>query len=176
METFNIGILEAGSLFHRNGYHKKGKFNLLMKQYVVSELKSKGAKTIKQAKTLQNVKKIEDVFTPFFTDGEAVISKVALFFLLRTKLSYRIKYEDVGTVRNRIGSIFDVSYNKKSSVFTLKNPVPHNFLYIENKTKPGTPQLSVIEQDTDLFTTTNLLCSSEEIKPSILDKILNIDF
>ena len=176
MGILSLDFTDAGIIFNKDGNYKTDQFNLTLKQYVVSELKSKGAKTINEAKTLQSVKKIEDVFTPFFTDGEAVISKVALFFLLRTKLSYRIKYEDVGTVRNRIGSIFDVSYNKKSSVFTLKNPVPHNLLYIENKTKRGTPQLSVIEQDTDLFTPTNLLCSSQEIKPSILDKILNIDF
>ena len=183
MDTLNIGILEAGSLFHRNGYHKKGKFNLLMKQYVVSELKSKGAKTIKQAKTLQNVKKIEDVFAPFFTDGEAVISKVALFFLLRTQLSYRMRAEDLHTIQNRIGSIFDISYNKKTKEFTLNETVPQNLLagiyfnnifkekavpknllYIENKTKLGTSLLSVIEQDTDVFSTTNCLRSTEDIK------------
>ena len=164
METFNISILEAGALFNKDENYKKGKFNLLMKQYVVSELKSKGAKTIKQAKTLQNVKKIEDVFTPFFTDGEAVISKVALFFLLRTQLGYRMRAEDLHTIQNRIGSIFNISYNKKTKEFTLKNTVPQNLLYIENKTKLGTSLLSAIEQDTDVFTVTNCLRSTEDIK------------
>jgi len=164
METFNIGILEAGALFNKDENYKKGKFNLLMKQYVVSELKSKGAKTIKQAKTLQNVKKIEDVFTPFFTDGEAVISKVALFFLLRTQLGYRMRAEDLHTIQNKIGSIFNISYNKNTKEFTLKNTVPQNLLYIENKTKRGTSLLSAIEQDTDVFSTTNCLRSTEDIK------------
>tara|TARA_R110001606_G_scaffold178747_2_gene325410 strand:- start:25 stop:1560 length:1536 start_codon:yes stop_codon:yes gene_type:complete len=164
METFNIGILEAGALFNKDENYKKGKFNLLMKQYVVSELKSKGAKTIKQAKTLQNVKKIEDVFTPFFTDGEAVINKVALFFLLRTQLGYRMRAEDLHTIQNRIGSIFDISYNKKTKEFTLKNTVPQNLLYIENKMKLGTNVLSATEQDTSVFSTTNCLRSTKDIK------------
>lgn len=164
METFNIGILEAGALFNKDENYKKGKFNLLMKQYVVSELKSKGAKTIKQAKTLQNVKKIEDVFTPFFTDGETVISKVALFFLLRTQLGYRMRAEDLHTIQNKIGSIFDISYNKKTKEFTLKNTVPQNLLCIENKTKLGTSFLSVSATDTDVFSTTNCLRSTKDIK------------
>ena len=164
MDTFNIGILEAGALFNKDENHKKGKFNLLMKQYVVSVLKSKGAKTIKQAKTLQNVKKIEDVFTPFFIDCEAVISKVALFFLLRTQLGYRMRAEDLHTIQNRIGSIFDISYNKKTKEFTLKNTVPQNLLYIENKMKLGTNVLSATEQDTSVFSTTNCLRSTKDIK------------
>ena len=164
METFKCDVTEAGVLFNTDGNYKKSKFSLLLKQYVVCELRSKGAKTINQAKTLQNVKKIEDVFLPFFTDGEAVMSKTALFFLLRSKLDYRMRSEDLQTVQNKIGSIFDVSYNKKSMEFTLKNTVPQFILYIENKTKRGTTVLPVIERDTERFSFTNLFRSTEEVK------------
>tara|TARA_R110002074_G_scaffold391641_1_gene576501 strand:- start:422 stop:1495 length:1074 start_codon:yes stop_codon:yes gene_type:complete len=176
METFKCDVTEAGVLFNTDGNYKKSKFSLLLKQYVVSELRSKGAKTINQAKTLQSVKKIEDVFTPFFTDGEAVMSKTALFFLLRSKLDYRMRSEDLQTVQNKIGSIFDVSYNKKSMQFTLKNTVPQFILYIENKTKRGTAVSSVIERDTERFSFTNLFRSTEEVKHPKNDEFKEIYF
>jgi energy-coupling factor transporter ATP-binding protein EcfA2 len=176
MNILSLDFTEAGVLFNEHGNYKTDQFNLMLKQYVVAELKSKGAKTINQAKTLQSVKKIEDVFTPFLNDNEVVMSKASLFFLLRAKLDYRIKCEDIGIVKNRIGSIFDVSYNKKSKEFTLKNTVPQFILYIENKTKRGTNVSSVVEKDTDLFSVTNLLCSSEEVKHQKNDEILKLDF
>ena len=89
---------------------------------------------------------------------------MALFFLLRTQLGYRMRAEDLHTIQNRIGSIFDISYNKKTKEFTLKNTVPQNLLYIENKMKLGTNVLSATEQDTSVFSTTNCLRSTKDIK------------
>ena len=75
-----------------------------------------------------------------------------------------MRAEDLHTIQNKIGSIFDISYNKKTKEFTLKNTVPQNLLCIENKTKLGTSFLSVTATDTDVFSTTNCLRSTKDIK------------
>jgi len=75
-----------------------------------------------------------------------------------------MRAEDLHTVQNKIGSIFDIFYNKKTKEFTLKNTVPQNLLYIENKTKLGTSLSSTKSTDTDVFSTTNSLRSTKDIK------------
>ena len=146
-----INFIDAGALFNTNDNYKTNNFNILLKQIVVKELKEKGATTMQQAKTLQSVERIESAFKPYLKNNEVVIGKSDLFNILRTKLHYRTRSENISVVRSKIGSCFDVSYCKKEKKYTLKKEVLKNNLYIEKKRKKGTTTSPLIAIHTDVF-------------------------
>jgi len=119
MTAAKLNFTDASVLFTSDDNHKPANYNNLIKRIVVNALKTKGVPTIEHAKILQSATTIEEVFKPYLKDGKAKFKKDEIFKILRQKLYYRTKTENVAVLKSKIGVLFDVEYSKFTKKFTL---------------------------------------------------------
>ena len=116
-----------------------------------------------------------------------VISKNNLEDIFKTKLHYKRSQFNRSVIINKIGFVYDVTYCKKARTYTLKKGNHILFSSIDNPTKSGTTQVVENEivkpQKIDFFPNGHQTGKSAkkektppELEPSILDKILCVDF
>jgi len=134
MQGAELSFTDGAILFNSDENYKTANFNTLLKRIVIGRLKEKGTANIEQAKTMQAVQNIENVFYPMTKEGIVYFTKNELFTIFRKKLGYRNRTENIEVVKSKIGFLFDVQYCRKNKIFTLKKGDTLSFtLYQQNK-------------------------------------------
>jgi hypothetical protein len=139
----------AASIFTKDKNHTPAEFSLLLKRATVAAIGS-NPRSIKEQLILNSVKEIHKAFTGLDA-AEIKLSNVELFKIMRTKLKLRNRNINLSFIRNRIGVCYDVFYDKKTKVYTLKNAVPKKVFCYKDKEKEVTYQTHATTGLNDTF-------------------------
>jgi len=139
MRAANLSFTDASVLFTSDDNHKPANYDILIKRIIVHSLKTKGVPTIEHAKILQSAQAIDTVFEPYLKNGKAKFKKDEIFKILRQKLYYRTRTENVSVIKSKIGVSFEVEYSKFTKKFSITkvntNTTLKPFSLIEPKQK-----------------------------------------
>jgi energy-coupling factor transporter ATP-binding protein EcfA2 len=138
-----IGLLNYSDLFNNtanlfNDNYKQSDYNNLVKRIYASNLKTNGAQSYEEAKSIESLKRIKNAFKPYLIDGKATIKREEVFKILRRNLHYRFRQETKAVLIEKIGSLFDVDYCKNTKSFILDEVSIKDYQrikFIYNKTK-----------------------------------------
>jgi len=116
-------FLTAANIYYEDDNYKPSNFSILCKRIMMFNLESKEeAYSFPEQKRVDSINTIKQVVNDYEIEGKIEISKDEMYNnLLRKKLKYRSRTENVATVKEKIGFCFNVEYDKKRKVFILTN-------------------------------------------------------
>lgn len=128
-EVLNTTFDKSINVWH-NEDEAKSNFKSFYNFYLLLRIEEAGAKTRDEYRFKKKADKINTVFT----DGGA-INKEYMFNILRSEFKYKLSSINLAVVNQYIGFVFNVSYDRKSKLFTLNKKYKKNLFSYSNETK-----------------------------------------
>ena len=128
--VLDVSFDKSASICFENDCYKNEEFKRFYDFKVWQRLENDGAKTRNQKRFLNKIEKIKKEFT-----GIEEISSFDMFTILKDKFYYKLTNRNKTVVNQFIGVVFDVEYNRKTKMYTIKERTKKRSSLIGNEKK-----------------------------------------